>query len=91
MVLFLTELCQRCDLSESLKHVNGKPVLPVITERTLPKFLESARMDRRVDRRVDRSSTRLKLFSGSANRLLSQVNFCCCTRETLLIFYPTMP
>ncbi|XP_022996219.1 ribose-phosphate pyrophosphokinase 1-like [Cucurbita maxima] len=66
----------RCDLSESLKHVNGKPVLPVVTERTLPKFLESARMDRRVDRRVDRTSTRLKLFSGSANRLLSQEIAC---------------
>lgn len=56
-------------MSESLRHVNGKPTIPIVTERTLPKFLESARMENR----VNRSSTRLKLFSGSANRLLSQV------------------
>ncbi|CAK9309456.1 unnamed protein product [Citrullus colocynthis] len=62
----------RCDLSESLKHVNGKPTIPIVTERTLPKFLESARMEKR----VNRSSTRLKLFSGSANRLLSQEIAC---------------
>ncbi|KAE8651453.1 hypothetical protein Csa_013021, partial [Cucumis sativus] len=55
-------------MSESLRHVNGKPTIPIVTERTLPKFLESARMENR----VNRSSTRLKLFSGSANRLLSQ-------------------
>uniref|UniRef100_A0A9I9CGR7 ribose-phosphate diphosphokinase n=1 Tax=Cucumis melo TaxID=3656 RepID=A0A9I9CGR7_CUCME len=62
----------RCDMSESLRHVNGKPTIPIVTERTSPKFLESARMEKR----VNRSSTRLKLFSGSANRLLSQEIAC---------------
>lgn len=48
---------------------NGKPIIPIVNERTLPKFLESARLEKS----VNRSSTRLKLFSGTANPALSQV------------------
>ena len=62
-------LWQKCDLSEPLKNVNGKPIVPILNERTLPKFLETARMEKT----VNRNSTRLKLFSGTANPALSQV------------------
>ncbi|XP_044501117.1 ribose-phosphate pyrophosphokinase 1-like isoform X2 [Mangifera indica] len=58
----------RCDLSEKLSFPNGKPNIPILNERTLPKFLESARMEKT----VSRTNTRLKLFSGTANPALSQ-------------------
>uniref|UniRef100_A0A2N9HU06 ribose-phosphate diphosphokinase n=1 Tax=Fagus sylvatica TaxID=28930 RepID=A0A2N9HU06_FAGSY len=58
----------KCDLSEPFKNVNGKPIVPILNERTLPKFLETARMEKT----VNRTSTRLKLFSGTANPSLSQ-------------------
>ncbi|XP_031279979.1 ribose-phosphate pyrophosphokinase 1 isoform X2 [Pistacia vera] len=58
----------RCDLSEQLSFPNGKPNIPILNERTLPKFLESARMEKT----VSRTNTRLKLFSGTANPALSQ-------------------
>ncbi|XP_044493669.1 ribose-phosphate pyrophosphokinase 1-like isoform X2 [Mangifera indica] len=58
----------RCDLSEQLKFSNGKPNIRIINERTLPKFLESARMEKA----VSRTNIRLKLFSGTANPALSQ-------------------
>ena len=60
---------QKCDLAEPFKNVNGKPIVPILNERTLPKFLETARMEKA----VNRTSTRLKLFSGTANPALSQV------------------
>ncbi|KAH7514361.1 hypothetical protein FEM48_Zijuj11G0081500 [Ziziphus jujuba var. spinosa] len=47
---------------------NGKPIVPILNQRTLPKFLESAR----VEKTVNRNSTRLKLFSGTANPALSK-------------------
>ena len=47
---------------------NGNPSIPIINERTLPKFLESARMEKS----VNRTNTRLKLFSGTANPALAQ-------------------
>ncbi|KAG2326705.1 hypothetical protein Bca4012_035641 [Brassica carinata] len=56
--------CIKCDLG------NGNPSIPIINERTLPKFLESARMEKSVNR--TNNSTRLKLFSGTANPSLSQ-------------------
>lgn len=48
---------------------NGSPSIPIINERTLPEFLESARMEKSVNRT---NNTRLKLFSGTANPALSQ-------------------
>ncbi|QCD81462.1 ribose-phosphate pyrophosphokinase [Vigna unguiculata] len=58
----------KCDMSESSNFPNGKPIIPVLNERTLPKFLESAR----AETAVSRNSNRLKLFSGTANPVLSQ-------------------
>ncbi|CAL9235631.1 unnamed protein product [Arabidopsis halleri] len=58
----------KCDMPESLNVGNGNPNIPIINERTLPKFLESARMEKS----VSRTSTRLKLFSGTANPALAQ-------------------
>ncbi|KAK4846944.1 hypothetical protein QYF36_023488 [Acer negundo] len=58
----------RCDLSEPLSLTNGKPNIPILNERTLPKFLESARMEKT----VTRSNTRIRLFSGTANPGLSR-------------------
>ncbi|XP_002527642.2 ribose-phosphate pyrophosphokinase 1 isoform X1 [Ricinus communis] len=57
----------RSDMAEAV-NVNGKPSSPTINERTLPKFLESAL----TEKSVKRSSTKIKLFSGSANPALSQ-------------------
>lgn len=61
---------QKCNLPESGRYGNGKPIIPILNERSLPEFLESARMGRP----IDRSNNRLKLFSGTANRALSQVS-----------------
>ncbi|XP_022155557.1 ribose-phosphate pyrophosphokinase 1-like [Momordica charantia] len=58
----------KCNLPESGRYGNGKPIIPILNERSLPEFLESARMGRP----IDRSNNRLKLFSGTANRALSQ-------------------
>ncbi|KAK7330870.1 hypothetical protein VNO77_25076 [Canavalia gladiata] len=54
------------DMAESSNFVNGKPIIPVINEKTLPKFMEST------EKTVRRNSNRLKLFSGTANPALSQ-------------------
>ncbi|KAL6181124.1 hypothetical protein ACLB2K_047780 [Fragaria x ananassa] len=59
--------CVKCKMSEPIKG-NGKPIIPVVNERTLPKFLESARLAKY----VNRNSARIKLFSGTANPALSQ-------------------
>ncbi|KAF3449481.1 hypothetical protein FNV43_RR10209 [Rhamnella rubrinervis] len=58
----------RCDMPEASKYPNGKPIVPILNERTLPKFLESARMEKT----VNRNGNRLKLFSGTANPVLSK-------------------
>ncbi|ONI06143.1 hypothetical protein PRUPE_5G043200 [Prunus persica] len=58
----------KCDMAEPIKYGNGKPIIPIVNERTLPKFLESARLEKS----VNRSSPRIKLFSGTANPALSQ-------------------
>ncbi|KAF9685504.1 hypothetical protein SADUNF_Sadunf03G0061500 [Salix dunnii] len=58
----------KCDISGPLNFGNGKPAIPVRNDQALPKFLESAR----VDKTVDRNDTRLRLFSGTANHALSQ-------------------
>lgn len=62
-------LCQKCDMAEAGKYANGKPSIPILNEQTLPKFLESARMEKT----VNRNGSKLKLFSGTANPALSQV------------------
>ncbi|XP_027335576.1 ribose-phosphate pyrophosphokinase 1 isoform X2 [Abrus precatorius] len=59
----------KCDMAEASNLVNGKPIIPVLNEQTLPKFLESAR----TEKTVNRNSNRLKLFSGTANPALSQL------------------
>lgn len=53
-------------MSEASNVVNGKPIVPVINEQTLPKFMES-------EKTVSRNGNKLKLFSGTANPALSQV------------------
>ncbi|KAG5228747.1 hypothetical protein OIU76_018162 [Salix suchowensis] len=58
----------KCDISEPLNFGNGKPTIPVLDDRTLPKFLEYPR----VGKTVSRKDIRLKLFSGTANPSLSQ-------------------
>ena len=57
-------------MAEPPKFENGKPTIPILNEKTLPKFLESAR----VEKAANRNNSRIKLFSGSANSALSQVN-----------------
>ncbi|KAF9689699.1 hypothetical protein SADUNF_Sadunf01G0119400 [Salix dunnii] len=58
----------KCDISEPLNFVNGKPTIPVLNDRTLPKLLEYPRLGKTVSRK----DIRLKLFSGTANPSLSQ-------------------
>ncbi|KAH9607067.1 hypothetical protein KSS87_004996 [Heliosperma pusillum] len=58
----------KCNASESLKLPNGRPLVPIIDEQSLPKYLHS----RRLENSVNRSGTRLKLFSGLANPALSK-------------------
>ncbi|XP_068305950.1 ribose-phosphate pyrophosphokinase 1-like [Pyrus communis] len=58
----------KCGMPEPIKYGNGKPIIPIVNEPTLPKFLESARLEKS----VNRDSSRLKLFSGTANPALSQ-------------------
>ncbi|WJX94898.1 ribose-phosphate pyrophosphokinase 1 [Trifolium repens] len=57
----------KCDMSEPSNFVNGKPIVPVINEKTLPKFIDSVT----TDKIVRRNATKLKLFSGTANPTLS--------------------
>ncbi|XP_039026447.1 ribose-phosphate pyrophosphokinase 1-like [Hibiscus syriacus] len=58
----------KCDMAQPVNIGNGKPMIPVLNERTLPKFLESARMETTVNRK----GAKIKLFSGTANPALSQ-------------------
>lgn len=58
----------RCHLVEPLKSENGRPCIPVLNDRTLPNFLDSKRMENA----VNRNSTRLRIFSGTANPALSR-------------------
>ncbi|KAK4262486.1 hypothetical protein QN277_028041 [Acacia crassicarpa] len=67
-----TPKCVRCDLPEPSS--SGKAIIPVLNGRTLPKFLESARMEKTVN--GNSNSNRLKLFSGTANPALSQEIAC---------------
>ncbi|XVE57487.1 hypothetical protein DITRI_Ditri04bG0094800 [Diplodiscus trichospermus] len=58
----------KCDLPQQVNYGNVKPTIPILNERTLPTFLESARMETR----VNRDGSKLKLFSGTANPELSK-------------------
>ncbi|XWS49218.1 hypothetical protein CRYUN_Cryun13aG0145200 [Craigia yunnanensis] len=58
----------KCDLPRPVNYGNGKPTIPILNERTLPKFLESAKMETT----VNRNGARIKVFSGTANPELSQ-------------------
>ncbi|CAJ2635159.1 unnamed protein product [Trifolium pratense] len=58
----------KCDMTGPSNLVNGKPIIPVINDKTLPKFMESAT----TDKIVSRNASKLKLFSGTANPTLSQ-------------------
>ncbi|XP_042520645.1 ribose-phosphate pyrophosphokinase 2, chloroplastic-like [Macadamia integrifolia] len=60
----------RCDLVEPLKYCNGKPSIPVHNGQAVPNFLSS----RHPDSIINKSDTRLRIFSGTANPSLSQVN-----------------
>lgn len=57
----------KCDGAEQLKLVNGRPSIPVLDGQSLPRFPST----KRLDDSINRSSTRLKLFSGSANPALA--------------------
>ncbi|KAI4315154.1 hypothetical protein L6164_027995 [Bauhinia variegata] len=67
-----TRIFARNNAPGSSKCVNGKPIIPIPNELTLPKFLESARMEKT----FNKNSDRLKLFSGTANSTLSQEIAC---------------
>ncbi|XP_022738041.1 ribose-phosphate pyrophosphokinase 1 isoform X1 [Durio zibethinus] len=58
----------KCDQPQPVNYGNVKPTIPILNERTLPKFLESARMETT----VNRNGAKLKVFSGTANPALSQ-------------------
>ncbi|GAB2273625.1 ribose-phosphate pyrophosphokinase [Dionaea muscipula] len=58
----------KCNLDDPLKLVNGRPSVPILDEKSLPKFFHS----RRLESSINRCDTRLKLFSGSANPALAQ-------------------
>ncbi|KAH1074929.1 hypothetical protein J1N35_027257 [Gossypium stocksii] len=58
----------KCNLPQPVNIGNGKPTVPILNERTLPKFLESAQMETS----VNRNGAKLKVFSGTANPALSQ-------------------
>ncbi|KAE8661865.1 Ribose-phosphate pyrophosphokinase 2 [Hibiscus syriacus] len=58
-------------MDQPLNIVNGKPVIPILNERTLPKVFESARLETT----VNRNSAKIKLFYGTANPALSQIHF----------------
>lgn len=68
---------QRCQIMEPLKFENGKPCIPVLNDQTTPGFF-SLKQDEAVTR-----DTRLRIFSGTANPSLSQVN----TLEGVVEFY----
>lgn len=51
--------------------MNGKPCVPVLNDQLLPKYLQSRRLENVVNKN---SNNRIKIFSGTANFALSQVN-----------------
>uniref|UniRef100_A0A7N0UL94 ribose-phosphate diphosphokinase n=2 Tax=Kalanchoe fedtschenkoi TaxID=63787 RepID=A0A7N0UL94_KALFE len=58
----------KCNYTEPLNLRNGKPSIPIINEHTLPSFMDS----KRLHRSESKSTTRLRLFSGTANPELAQ-------------------
>ncbi|KAE9613742.1 putative ribose-phosphate diphosphokinase [Lupinus albus] len=66
--IFSSNNTVKCGLPESSNTMNRKPIIPVVIDRKLPKFIESER----AERTVNKNGNRLKLFSGTANPVLSQ-------------------
>ncbi|KAL5973660.1 ribose-phosphate pyrophosphokinase 1 [Asimina triloba] len=60
---------QTCRLSEPLKFENGKPCIPVIRDQNMAEFMPLRQGEFKND-------TRLRIFSGTANPLLSQEIAC---------------
>uniref|UniRef100_A0A2N9H5K3 ribose-phosphate diphosphokinase n=1 Tax=Fagus sylvatica TaxID=28930 RepID=A0A2N9H5K3_FAGSY len=62
----------RCNL---LKYENGKPRIPILSsEQTTPSFLTSKSNTAHLENALIKNDTRLRIFSGTANPALSQVN-----------------
>ncbi|XP_068666268.1 ribose-phosphate pyrophosphokinase 1-like isoform X2 [Aristolochia californica] len=59
-----------CKLVEPLNYDNGKPCIPVINEQRFPSFLS---LKQETDRKNDR---RFRIFSGTANKTLSEEIAC---------------
>lgn len=68
-------ILQKCNVMEPLKYENGRPRVPPLVsgggEVALPNIL-APRMN--LDDLVNKNDTRLRIFSGTANPALSQVN-----------------
>ncbi|KAF3681842.1 Ribose-phosphate pyrophosphokinase 2, chloroplastic [Capsicum annuum] len=58
-----------CEINEP---ANEKPIVPIINDETLPKFLRAKRLQNAVGRNNTKLNPKLKLFSGTANPSLSQ-------------------
>ncbi|KAL1556319.1 ribose-phosphate pyrophosphokinase [Salvia divinorum] len=56
----------RCELTDAM---NGKPFVPVLNDQTLPKYLQSRRLENAVSKNT---SSEIKIFSGTGNFTLSQ-------------------
>ncbi|XP_042011356.1 ribose-phosphate pyrophosphokinase 1-like isoform X1 [Salvia splendens] len=56
----------KCELTDA---VNGKPRVPVLNDQTLPKYLQSRRLENVVDKNINNE---IKIFSGTGNFMLSQ-------------------
>lgn len=55
----------KCEFGEPL---NGKHIVPILNDQIRPEFLQSGRLEKT----AGKSSSRLKIFSGTANPALSQ-------------------
>ncbi|EOY17528.1 Phosphoribosyltransferase family protein isoform 2 [Theobroma cacao] len=61
----------RCNVVEPLKFDNGKPFFPFLTtDPALPTFLSS---NSHLERSINKNDTRLRIFSGTANPALAQL------------------
>lgn len=74
-IMLVYFLSQNCEINEP---ANEKPIVPIINDETLPKFLRAKRLQNAVGRNNPKLNPKLKLFSGTANPSLSQVNTSVC-------------
>ncbi|PHU14730.1 Ribose-phosphate pyrophosphokinase 2, chloroplastic [Capsicum chinense] len=63
------KVLKNCEINEP---ANEKPIVPIINDETLPKFLRAKRLQNAVGRNNTKLNPKLKLFSGTANPSLSQ-------------------